>query len=283
MAKVHTGPGPEPNYNIDSSKLDPLPDVAWAPDWMKDAHQVQKMTMLGALAGGIAHDFNNILTAIQHTTERIQPALAQGHPIQPLLETIQSAIHRGAQLNRQILTFSRREATARVRFDMSILVKEAVQLLHAALPDNVKINDEIEASIWILGDPNQIHQVFMNLAINAHHAMAPQGGLLGISIHPVCLENPQQELSAGRYAVLEVNDTGCGMKPEVLREIFAPFFTTKANPEATGLGLAITKEIIHKHGGTIQVASEPGKGSAFRVLLPMVSSEGQAWALEDGP
>jgi signal transduction histidine kinase len=275
MAKVPLGPDPEPHLTIRSSILDPLSaaGAGAALEWMQDLQQIQKMSLLGTLAGGIAHDFNNILTAVRHAGERIAPMLPEGHPAHPLLATIHSATQRAAELNRQILTFGRRGEAARVRFDMGSLIKEAIQLLRVALPNNMKINDEITSQTWVMGDPNQIYQVFLNLAINAHNAMTPQGGELGISLCPQRLDGPAPPLCAGAYAVLTVKDSGCGMEPAVMAKIFTPFFTTKGARDGTGLGLAIAKEIIDQHGGTIEVASEPGKGSDFRVLLPVLEPE----------
>jgi len=242
--------------------------------------QLQKMESLGTLAGGIAHDFNNILSAILGAAEIVHMHMPGGDPARPALEIIFQAGQRAAELNKQILTFSRKGRDEQVPFDLSALVKEATRLLKATLPKNVRLPAEVTPSIWVTGNANQIHQVFLNLAINAFHALGPEGGDLGIDLAQTVLEPSEATealgLEPGRYAVLTVQDSGCGMAPEVLAQIFEPFYTTKAVREGTGLGLAVVAGILCNHKGTIRVTSEPGVGSQFRIHLP--SADPQALA-----
>jgi PAS domain S-box-containing protein len=235
--------------------------------------QSQKMESLGSLAGGIAHDFNNILGAILGAAELLNLQLEKQHAGRSALEIIFQAGRRARELNKQILTFSRKGKEERVAFNLSALIKEALRLLHATLPKSVQVQGQILDSLWISGDSNQIHQVFMNLSINAFHALGPEGGQLTIELSEVAgpglLPETGGELPAGRFALLAVRDDGCGMDSVVLARIFDPFFTTKDSREGTGLGLAVVHGIVHKHEGAIHVASAVGTGSLFQVLLPL--------------
>ncbi len=247
--------------------------------------RVQKMDALGALAGGIAHDFNNILSAIFSATELIEWQLEAGSPVRPKLEIIQHAAQRAQELNKQILTFSRQTEERRVPFDLSSVAKEVVMLLRTTLPANLAIRADISSSIWVTGDPSQLHQVLMNLVINGYHAMKEQGGTLGLDLTEVeAREGSEPRIPAGlgegRFAVLTVRDTGCGMSAQTLEKIFEPFFTTKPIGEGTGLGLSVVNSIVHKHGGSIEVSSEAGKGTSFQVFLPCTTQQAPQLAME---
>lgn len=249
--------------------------------------QAQKMESLGSLAGGIAHDFNNILTAILGAAEMLNLKLEATSPARRALEIIFQAGRRARELNRQILTFSRKGREEWIPFDLSVVVKEATRLLHATLPKRVKLTGEAATALWVMGDPNQIHQVFMNLAINAFHAMGSEGGTLSINLGevegPLVLEGSHSPLPAGRFAVLSIRDTGCGMTRDIQERIFEPFYTTKDVREGTGLGLAVVHGIVHKHLGGIAVTSSVGKGSEFRVYLPISEARPTTLDLEVSP
>jgi signal transduction histidine kinase len=238
----------------------------------KDRHlrQVQKMDALGALAGGMAHDFNNLIGAILNAVELIETEVAPGSPIQRKLEIIQQVGGRAKDLSNQILNFSRRSDDKWTPFDLTGLVTEVKNLLHSTLPKNVEVRSDLTSGIRVLGDPSQLHQVIMNLGINASQAMQPDGGVLSIQL---------KHMAAGRRMVdqplpepcvlLTIEDTGCGMDPHTLERIFEPFFTTKEVGQGTGLGLSVVYGIVQGHGGHLRVASEPGKGSSFEIQLPL--------------
>jgi signal transduction histidine kinase len=237
----------------------------------KDRHlrQAQKMDALGALAGGMAHDFNNLIAAILHAAELIEMQIEPDNPIQRKLEIIQQVGGRARELSNQILNFSRRTDDTWVPFDLTSLVTEVISLLETTLPKNVQLRCDLVKGVRILGDPSQFHQVIMNLGINGSQAMQPKGGVLSIELQPAEAGRRVGDQSCLEPCVLlTVKDTGCGMDPHTLERIFEPFFTTKEVGQGTGLGLSVVYGIVHGHGGSLHVASEPGKGSAFKIRLP---------------
>jgi nitrogen-specific signal transduction histidine kinase/ActR/RegA family two-component response regulator len=243
--------------------------------------QAQKMDSLGALAGGVAHDFNNILSAILTTAELIEWQLEPDSPIRPRLEIIYQVSQQARELNRQILSFSRRSEEKLIPFDLSHVLREALTLLKATLPRTILLGKELAPSIWVAGDPAQIHQVVMNLAINGCHAIGDQEGHLTVTLDERELaEDDGLPLSAGRYAELCVRDTGSGMDPLLLERIFEPFFTTKGAGTGTGLGLSVVHGIVQGHGGHILVESVPGQGSAFRVFIPCTQARSAVPAVD---
>jgi PAS domain S-box-containing protein len=238
----------------------------------KDRHlrQAQKMDALGALAGGMAHDFNNLIGAILSAAELIEMQIGSNSPIQGKLEIIQQVGGRAKELSAQILNFSRRSDDKWTPFDLTSLVTEVTSLLRTTLPRNVQVRSELTKGIQILGDPSQLHQVIMNLGINASQAMQPDGGVLFIQLQPAetgrrAADQPFPEPSV----LLTIEDTGCGMDPHTLERIFEPFFTTKEVGHGTGLGLSVVYGIVQGHGGYLHVSSEPGKGSSFKIRLPI--------------
>ena len=238
----------------------------------KDRHlrQAQKMDALGALAGGMAHGFNNLISAILNAAELIEMQIEPENPIQKKLEVILRAGDRARELSAEILNFSRRSDDTWGPFDLASLAEEVIRLLQTTLPRNVELRSDLTKGIRILGDPSQLHQVIMNLGINGSQAMQPKGGVLSIQL---------KQVEAGRRVgdqplpepcvLLTIEDTGCGMDPQTLERIFEPFFTTKEVGHGTGLGLSVVYGIVQSHGGSLQVASEPGKGSAFMIRLPV--------------
>ena len=237
----------------------------------KDRHlrQAQKMDALGALAGGMAHDFNNLIAAILHAAELIEMQTEPDSPIQRKLEIIQQVGGRARELSAQILNFSRRTDDTWVPFDLTSLVTEVISLLETTLPKNVQVRCDLAKGVRILGDPSQFHQVIMNLGINGSQAMQPGGGVLSIELQPAEAGRRVGDQSFLEPCVLlTIKDTGCGMDPQILERIFEPFFTTKQVGQGTGLGLSVVYGIVHGHGGNLHVASEPGKGSSFKIRLP---------------
>jgi CheY-like chemotaxis protein/two-component sensor histidine kinase len=234
------------------------------------------MEAVGTLAGGIAHDFNNILAGILGHVQLIDSDLPADHPSRANLRQVIVASERAVTLVHQILSFSRQTPGERRPVSVGKIAREALSLLRAALPSTISIKCEVEASSDIVNaDPTQLHQVFMNLGANAGHAIGSHAGELLIKISNFWpggnLTGFTNPLPAGDYLCIEVHDTGCGMSREVMERIFDPFFSTKPVNEGTGLGLAVVHGIVTDHGGAIQVESEPGKGTTFRILLPAAS------------
>jgi signal transduction histidine kinase len=243
------------------------------PEVEKDHHlrQTQKLDALGALAAGMAHDFNNLIGAILTAAELIELQVGPDSPIKKKLEIIHQVGGRAKELSHQILNFSRRSNDHWRPFDMTGLVAEVIGALQTTLPANVEVQSALAEGVRVLGDSSQLHQVIMNLGINGSQAMQPDGGVLSIQL---------QHVEAGRRegdqpypeacVLLTIEDTGCGMDPRTLERIFEPFFTTKQVGQGTGLGLSVVYGIVQGHGGALQVSSEPGKGSCFKVRLPVL-------------
>jgi PAS domain S-box-containing protein len=253
--------------------------------------QAQKMESIGTLAGGIAHDFNNILNAIIGYTDLAM--IRQSDEVQGLhddLLQVRKAADRATGLVRQILTFSRKQRQEKSPLQVSLVVKEALKLLRASIPSTIEIRQEIIAQDTVLADPTEIHQLIMNLCTNAFQAMADRGGVLQVSLitrtvpgHTITLTASGDELPSGRYVLLAVSDTGCGMDQETREKIFDPYFTTKELGKGTGLGLAVAHGIVKGYHGGIVVMSEPGRGTTFEVYLPAISQEASSPAVEDAP
>jgi PAS domain S-box-containing protein len=236
--------------------------------------QAQKIEAIGTLAGGIAHDFNNILGAIIGYTEMAKEHCPAGSKIGYNLDRVLEAGGRAINLVKQILAFSRKaNANNCIPMKPKHLIKEAIKLLRPALPSTITITLDLDtATQSICSDPNQFHQIVMNLCTNAFHAMEQTGGVLGISLKDCELE-PQDLLhhpivKAGRFVVLSIADSGPGIAPEIQDKIFDPYFTTKEVGKGTGLGLSIVHGIATTSGGFVTCESELGTGTVFRVFFP---------------
>lgn len=234
--------------------------------------QAQKMESVGQLAGGVAHDFNNLLTVIQGHASLLLTHPTLDNAGQESVEQIALAAERAATLTRQLLTFSRKQVMQSRCLDLNEVVGGVTKMLTRILGEDVHLQVHYGSrSPFIQGDAGMIEQVLMNLAVNARDAM-PRGGHLTIRTEdePVDAEyvalNPHAIL--GNYVCLSVNDTGCGIPPEILPRIFEPFFTTKGVGKGTGLGLATVYGIVHQHKGWVSVYSEVGQGTVFRIYLP---------------
>jgi PAS domain S-box-containing protein len=234
--------------------------------------QSQKMEAIGQLAGGVAHDFNNILTVIQgHASLLIAGGSLAGSSVRSA-QQIGHAADRAAGLTRQLLAFSRRQVMQPRRLDMNEVVSNLTKMLGRLLGEDIALQlNYFPRPALVHADAGMMEQVLLNLAVNSRDAM-PKGGLLAIKISPVELTASHglghSEGRPGRFVCLSVIDTGCGITPENLRRIFEPFFTTKEVGKGTGLGLATVYGIVKQHQGWIEVASEPGKGTTFKVFLP---------------
>jgi PAS domain S-box-containing protein len=235
--------------------------------------QTQKMEALGTLAGGIAHDFNNILWVIMGNTEMSLRRLANGGDVQTRLEEILFACQRAKSMINQILTFSRQEEQERQLVKPDSIVREAVELFRAALPADIELICDIGPECGtVMADPTQLHQLLMNLLTNAVHAMEESGGVLEVMLRPLQTNgqtaSSYPELKCKKYVDLTISDTGCGMEKQTLDRIFDPFFTTKPAGKGTGMGLATVHGFVCSLGGLIDVHSEPGAGTTFRIFIP---------------
>jgi len=244
--------------------------------------QAQKMESIGALAGGIAHDFNNILSAISGYTELAMMRKKEDVEAQRQdLQQVRLAAARAATLVRQILTFSRRQPEERKPVQISLIVNEVLKLLRASIPTTIEIRQQIISQAMVLVDPVQIHQLVMNLATNAYQAMQEEGGgVLEFTLKEIAVDG-DGELAPGPYVMLAVRDTGCGMEKAMMAKIFEPYYTTKEVGYGTGLGLSVVHGIVKSHKGKIGVHSEVGRGTTFKVFLPMVVSEEAMTAIVD--
>ena len=233
----------------------------------------QKMEAVGTLAGGIAHDFNNILAIIIPYCSMVIEDIPCRPDLQEHLRVVLKAADRARNLIQQILTFSRRQlCQQRQVCDLQPTIKEAINLLRSALPSTIQMSQKIAHTHPVLADPTQIHQVIMNLCVNAQHAMEGRQGQIEISLDEMVADaalcGRNVDLRPGLYVRLTVRDTGCGIPPEQLTRIFEPFFTTRDVGKGTGLGLAVVHGIVQNHDGAILVQSQPGQGTEFQILLP---------------
>ena len=240
----------------------------------KEHRQRQKMEAIGTLAGGIAHDFNNILTAIIGYSEIVMNSLENNTSVQKDLDQVLRAAGRARDLVKQILTFSRGTEQELKPVQVNLVVQEALKLLRATLPMTIEMSQDIKSSSLIMADPTQIHQILMNLCTNARDAMIGKGGKLTVTLcdtisgHDFTCKYSQ--IKPGKYMMLSVKDTGCGMTPDTIERIFDPFFSTKDTSKGTGLGLSMVHGIVKGIGGTITVESEPDKGTTFSVFFPII-------------
>ncbi len=237
------------------------------------ARQRQKIEDLGALAGSVAHDFNKALGIIHHNVEMALEQTQPGTLSQRALERSLQAVQRSKDLVREILTFRRLGRTPHHRLEMQPLVEDSLRQIGGALPAGVGLTARLEApGHWIEGDPTQVHQVLMNLCLNAAQAIGVAGGTIEVGLAPHGVEEGREALhpglTPGPYLLLSVRDTGQGISPEALPKIFDPFFTTKRPEEGTGLGLTVVQGIVQNHGGQVSVESRPGQGTIFRLLWP---------------
>jgi PAS domain S-box-containing protein len=236
--------------------------------------QSQKMEALGTLAGGVAHEFNNLLQAIQGYTAYALEGMSESDARRNDLQQVLNATGRAATLTRQLLGFSRREVIEPSDIEPNILVRDIAKMLEPLIGAHINVELRLDDNVgWIHADQGHIQQLVMNLCLNARDAM-PLGGRLTIKTENVIVaeseESPCRNIGAGRYLLLEIEDTGCGIASEVKGRIFEPFFTTKEVGRGTGLGLAMVYAAVREHHGAIEVDSELGVGTTFRVYLPII-------------
>jgi signal transduction histidine kinase len=241
--------------------------------------QSQKLEAVGRLAGGLAHDFNNVLTVVTNYGEMVAADLAPDSDSARDMEQILHAAERASRLTRQLLAFSRRQVLQPVNLDLNEVVRGSHQMLQRLLPSHVTIAQELDDTLApVYADPGQIEQVLLNLALNASDAM-PDGGRLSFQTSMAELDDlpttsGEFPTTPVRHACLMVRDSGHGMDRETAAHAFDPFFTTKESGKGTGLGLASVHGIVTQLGGRIWLYSEPGKGTVFKIFLPV--SDGPA-------
>ena len=239
----------------------------------------QRMESIGTLAGGIAHDLNNVLAPILFSIQMLKDEVADP-ALMKLLAGLEANVKRGANLVQQVLVFGRGVKSEREMVHVQHIAHEINDIVRETFPKSVEFQMEVPRDLWTVScDPTQIHQVLLNLAINARDAM-PDGGKLSLCMENVPLDEAcsavHPEAKPGPYVLISVEDTGTGMSREVQEHIFEPFYTTKEQGKGTGLGLSTTLGIVKSHGGFILCDSAPGKGTVFKIYLP-------AWAAPGAP
>ncbi|MBD2089838.1 response regulator [Microcoleus sp. FACHB-1515] len=238
--------------------------------------RVQRMESIGTLASGIAHDLNNILTPILATAQLLKMQLTEiDDRTQRMLEIVESNTKRGAALVKQVLSFARGVEGKQTLLQIKHLIREIQQIAQETFPKSIEIYTDIPANLWtVTGNATQLHQVLMNLCVNARDAM-PNGGTLSIHAENFVVDENYARMNldakVGSYIVVILSDTGTGISPEIIDRIFEPFFTTKEVGKGTGLGLSTVIGIVKSHGGFINVTSAIGEGTTFRVFLPAVN------------
>ena len=244
--------------------------------------QGQKMEAVGRLAGGVAHDFNNLLTAILGYAELAGEKFPADHPVREDLSEIQKAGNSAAALTRQLLAFSRKQLRRPEPLDLNAVVQSVESMLQRVIGEHIALETGLASPLGaVLADPNQLEQVVMNLAVNARDAM-PAGGRMTIETANVTLDAAyaaqHADVTPGDYVLLAVSDTGTGIDADARAHIFEPFFTTKGRGEGTGLGLATVYGIVKQTGGSIDVYSEAGRGTAFKIYFPRATEAAQTGA-----
>lgn len=240
----------------------------------KQLQHSQKMDAIGQLAGGIAHDFNNIIGGIIGAAEVLQYQLKSDENSKKYVSMIMNSAERAAELASKLLAFSRRQKAGSTPVDIHHVIKEVVDILKTTIDKRIEIIIDLHAeSAWVIGDPSQLQNVFLNLGINSSHAL-PDGGTIhirtrNISLSQTYCNTSSFDIKAGSYIEIEVEDNGTGIAKEHLPHIFEPFFTTKEQGKGTGLGLSAVYGTVQQHKGAINVYSEVGKGTCFHIYFPV--------------
>lgn len=250
-------------------------DMAERKTLEKQFLQVQRLESLGTLAGGVAHDLNNVLAPILLSIQYLQERVTDPRD-QKVLAVIESSSLRGRDIVRQILGFARGIEGERAPVDLEGVLKELTSIIRQTFPKNITIRSGLSPKLdTVIGDATQIHQLLLNLCVNARDAMG-KGGQLSLGVHNSDVTESQAKLrlgvQPGAYVVLSVADTGCGMGPQTLDRMFEPFFSTKETGKGTGLGLSTVHTIARSHGGFVRCSSEIGRGTTFQVFLPATGS-----------
>ena len=240
-----------------------------------ELRQAQKLESIGRLAGGVAHDFNNILTVIIGYTDFFLAELNPSDPLRSYAEEIKIAGERAASLTTQLLAFSRKQVIAPKVLDVNTSIRESERILHRLIGEDVNLTTTLDPLLGqVMADPEQLHQVMMNLVVNARDAMLEGGTVnictLNIDIGDDAFIHPSAK--PGSYVMITVTDCGMGMDEQTREQVFEPFFTTKERGKGTGLGLATVYGIVRQSNGWIEVSSELGVGTSFKVYLPRIAA-----------
>ncbi len=238
-------------------------------------HQAQKMEAVGRLSGGIAHDFNNLLGVITGYSEVMQEQLEPDHPLRTCVDEVLGAARRAAELTRQLLVFSRQQVLEPRVLNLNVVVSDMEKMLCRLIGEDIELTTTLDPELGrVKADVSQVEQTVMNLAVNARDAM-PQGGKLTIETHnkeidPAFAQSHSFPVRQGHYVLLSVTDTGVGMDSVTQSRMFEPFYTTKEKGKGTGLGLSTVYGVVKQSGGYIDVVSELGHGTTFKIYLPSV-------------
>ena len=264
-----------------------LRDISERRKLEEQLRQSQKLEAIGRLASGVAHDVNNVLMSIMGSADLILMDSKEGDPVHAETSEIKLSVQRGASLTRQLLAFSRRQATVPKRFMLREATAGMETMLRRLIGPEIDLQIIRSSDVTVMADPAQIEQVVLNLCVNARDAM-PDGGRLTVSVEEVELNEWAagligEDAKPGRYARLSVSDTGMGMDEVVRAKLFEPFFTTKEQGKGTGLGLSIVYGIVKQSGGHITVASEPGRGATFLIYLPLATQTTPVPPVEPAP
>ncbi|MDJ1420497.1 MAG: PAS domain S-box protein [Candidatus Methanoperedens sp.] len=238
--------------------------------------RAQRMESIGTLAGGIAHDLNNLMTPMMLSLQMLKQKFTDEQS-QKLLSILERNSQRGANLIKQVLSFARGIEGERNPLQVGQIISDIEKIAKETFPRNIEIRTDIKKDLFtISGDATQLHQVIMNLCVNSRDAM-PDGGILSITASNFLIDEDFARMlpdaNVGQYVVIWVSDTGTGISPEILDRIFEPFFTTKEHGKGTGLGLSTSHAIVKSYGGFINVYSEVGEGTTFKVYLPAIKTE----------
>ncbi|MCF7885649.1 MAG: PAS domain S-box protein [Candidatus Marinimicrobia bacterium] len=252
-----------------------IQDITQRIQLKKQFEQSQKLEAIGQLAGGIAHDFNNMITVITGQAQIATMDINKSNPLHYNLNEIINAAERAAKLTNQLLLFSQNRPVNVHAVNINKIIKKMASMLERLIGENINIHFDLESNLWTIeGDDGNIEQVIMNLVINARDAM-PDGGDIFIKTGNITISEDETKSTyhskQGKHVVLTVKDTGTGMDPDTINHIFEPFFTTKQKDKGTGLGLSVIYGIVNNHGGWINVDSQPGEGTTFKIYLPFSS------------
>ncbi len=252
-------------------------DISATKELEKQLRLAQKLESVGMLTGGIAHDFNNMLTAINGYSDLTLRQLKKDDPLRPNIEEIKKAGLRSADLTHQLLAFSRQQLLEPIVTNLNEIIVDTTKMLQRLIGEDIQLTTSLSSQIGqTVVDPGQFSQIVMNLAVNARDAM-PQGGKLTIETANVFIDDDYTRQHVGflpgAYVMLAVSDNGMGMNDKIKQQIFEPFFTTKELGRGTGLGLATVYGIVKQSGGNIEVYSEQGIGTTFKIYLPRVNEK----------
>ncbi|MBW2525705.1 MAG: response regulator [Deltaproteobacteria bacterium] len=249
----------------------------------------QRLETLGRLGAGVAHDFNNVIGTVLGNVEFLRDLIRDREGLdgetRECIEDIMDSLQRAAAMTPRLLRIARHEERRHSRVDVSELCGELAKLMRRTFDRVVRIEEQIEPGLWVQGDPVSLHQVIMNLCLNARDAMLPDGGVLSLTAEPIAGNDLAQhpQFDKRKVVVLTVRDNGCGMDDHVRQRVFERFFTTKGKGAGYGIGLSTTQDLVIEHGGVIEVESSLGEGSTFRVLLPAAPAQRETRRIQATP